>query len=483
MKLKQAFLDSYRSDRVLAFEWVLAAVTAIFVILCSAYVDMRSLTIWSTNVWDVTLDSNIRHLYEYTAQNVHHIQHAKMGSELFSVLPWSVWNLPIWAVQRFGGVSIADSPVMLMYSKLFLSVMALVILRYTKKITLLLTNDPVKAQWAMFLSASSSFLYLAACYAGQNDILMVVPSVIGIYHLLRGKEKTFLVWSTVAIAIKPFFLLPFLAVLLLYEKNLVKVALKALLSVSGMVLQKLLFMGAPLYKESISEGPSKMMIQQMFPANIVTAYGGISFFAIALVLIYFYVYTQDFDREKLTDGGFAEFAVYIVTLTYMANLILSPVTFYRMVVLVPFLYILMVQNPKLYFYNGVLETAMTAGLLAKFAVRYSSSLFRIKTLNYSVARYLFGYRVIDGNEGEFTSIESYMKVNSKLLIAFQSLFAGMAVMCAVLLLWMNHPGRKNKVPAGGERNCRVLFWARAVMLLPFIAMTLWMFSQAPIKIY
>ena len=96
MKLKQAFLESYRSDRVLIFEWVLAAVTAIFIILTSAYVDMRSLTIWSTNVWDVTLDSNIRHLYEYTAQNVNQIQHAKMGSELFSVLPWSVWNLPMF---------------------------------------------------------------------------------------------------------------------------------------------------------------------------------------------------------------------------------------------------------------------------------------------------------------------------------------------------------------------------------------------------
>ena len=133
MKLKQAFLNSYRSDRVLVFEWVLAAVTAVFVILTSAYVDMRSLTIWSTNVWDVTLDSNIRHLYEYTAQNVHHIQHAKMGSELFSVLPWSVWNLPIWAVQRFGGVSIATSPFMLMYSKLFTVALSLVIMHYAKK--------------------------------------------------------------------------------------------------------------------------------------------------------------------------------------------------------------------------------------------------------------------------------------------------------------------------------------------------------------
>lgn len=486
MKLKQAFLESYRSDRVLIFEWVLAAVTAIFIILTSAYVDMRSLTIWSTNVWDVTLDSNIRHLYEYTAQNVNQIQHAKMGSELFSVLPWSVWNLPIWAIQRFGGIPIATSPWMLMYSKMFTVVLALVILRYTKKITMLLTNDPVKAQWAMFLSASSSFQLLATCYAGQNDILMMAPSVIGIYHLLRGKEKTFLAWSAVAIAIKPFFAVPFLAVLLLYEKNIFKAALKALISVSGMFVQKLLFMGAPMYKECISDGPSKMMLEQMFPANINTAYGGISFFAIALVLIYFYCYSLDFSHDNIKKGDkyFAEFVIYTVTMTYTANLILSPVTFYRMAVLIPFLYITIVLNSRMRFYNGVIETAMTAGIIAKFAVRYSSSLFRIKTINYAVVQYLFGYRVIDGDEGPYTSIETYVQDNSELLIAFQPVFAGIAVIGAALLLWFNHPDRRHKQTlACGEKNCRVLLWVRAVLLIPFIALTLWMFYKAPIKLY
>ena len=484
MKLKQAFLNSYRSDRVLVFEWVLAAVTAVFVILTSAYVDMRSLTIWSTNVWDVTLDSNIRHLYEYTAQNVHHIQHAKMGSELFSVLPWSVWNLPIWAVQRFGGVSIATSPFMLMYSKLFTVALSLVIMHYAKKMVLLLTGDNAMAVWAMFLSASSSFLLLATCYAGQNDILMMTPSVIGVYQLLRGKEKSFLAWSAAAIAIKPFFLLPFLALLLLYEKDLIKVLLKVLLSVSGMVLQKLMFMGAPMYKECISEGPSQMMIKDMFPANITTAYGGISFFAIALVLIYFYCYTRDFSHDSLGgDRYFGEFAVYTVTLTYMANLVLSPVTFYRLAVLVPFLYITITLNRRMFFYNGIIDTVMAAGVLAKLAVRYSSSLFRIKTINYAVVQRFFGYRVIEGNEGPYTSIETFMQVKGELMIAFQPLFAGVAVICAVLLLWFNHPDRRDKPLAGGDKNCRVLLWARAVLLVPFIALTLWMFFKAPIKLY
>ena len=101
MKLKEAFLEKYRSDKVLLGEWILTIVTAVFIFVSIAYVDMRSLTVWSTNVWDVTFDSNIRHLYEYTAKNIYGLRHVYLGSELVSVLPWSVWNLPIWAIFTF----------------------------------------------------------------------------------------------------------------------------------------------------------------------------------------------------------------------------------------------------------------------------------------------------------------------------------------------------------------------------------------------
>lgn len=485
MKVKNKLLTAYRSDRVLLGEWILAVAAAAFVFLCIAFVDMISLTVWSTNVWDVIFDSDIRHLYEYTARNIYGIQHAYMGSELFSVLPWSVWNLPIWLVQRFTGTAIAQTPEMLLWSKLFLAVLTLILLRYTQKITLLLTGNRLKASWAVFLSASSVFLCLGVFYAGQNDILMVTPSVIGVYCLLKGKQAPFLIWSAVAIAIKPFFLLPFLALVLLYEKGIFRAALKLLAGVSGILVQKLLFIGAPMYAESISEGPAKEMIEEMFPTNLNTSFGGVSFLAVALVLIYLYAYTRHFSTGDMQKQNvlFGKYAVYLVTVTNMAYLMFSPFSFYRLAILVPFLYIVIVQNTKIPFYNIILETAMSLCLVIKVGIRGSSSLFRSKAINLAPLQRLFGFRVSPGNEGAYESLETFLIEKDSVLLFFQPLFSGVALVCGILLLLWNHPEKQMKQPLLlGNKNCRWLLWARAAMMVPFVLFVLYLYVKAPVRV-
>lgn len=485
MKVKDKFLTAYRSDRVLLGEWILTVVAAAFVFLFIAFVDMISLTVWSTNVWDVIFGSGIRQLYAYTAQNIYGIQHAYMGSELFSVLPWSVWNLPIWLVQRLTGTAIAQSPAMLAWSKLFLVVLTLVLLHYTKKITLLLTGDRLKASWAVFLSAGSAFLCLGVFYAGQNDIIMITPSVIGVYYLLRGKQLPFLIWSAAAIAVKPFFLLPFLALVLLYEKRIIWAALKLLVGVIGIIAQKLLFMGAPMYTESISEGPAKEMIEEMFPENLSTSFGGVSFLAVSLVLIYLYAYTRRFSMQEMQAQNvlFGKYAVYLVAVTNMAYLMFSPFSFYRLAILVPFLYIVTVQNDKLPFYHIIVETAMSLCLVIKVGIRGSSSLFRSKALNLAPVHPLFGFKVSPGNEGAYESLETFLIEKDSILLYFQPLFSGVALVCGVLLLAWGHPEKQMKQPLFlSEKNCRWLLWARAAMMVPFVLIVLYLYLKAPVRV-
>ena len=484
--MKQKFLEKYRGDKVLLGEWIIAAFTAVFLFCTVMYVDMRSLTIWSTNVWDVTVDSNIRNLYEYTAQNTHGLRHTYLGSELFSILPWSIWNFPIWCIQRFGGKDIADSAILLAYSKLFLVLLSMVTLHYTKKITYLITGDKTKTTWAVFLSASSVYLYMGVFYAGQNDIIMITASVIAVYKLLCKKQGMFLLWSAIAIAIKPFFLFAFLAVLLLIEKNILRLIGKAAIGAAGLVLQKLLFYGAPMYQESMSQGPSIEMLENMFSENLSTSFGPVSFLAIALVLIYFYCYTRDFDVQRLgqSDKRLEKYVIYMITVTYMAYLMFSPFTFYRLTVLIPFLYIVIVQNDAMPFYNGLFDTAMSLSLLVKMAIRSNASFMRTKAINGALVQRLFGYSVTpNAEEGAYTGIASYMKSTKNILLAFQPLFSGVALICALLLLAYNHPDRKLKAPLYSNKNCRILLWGKILAFIPFILIVMVLFMKAPIKLY
>ncbi len=482
MKTKDKLLKIYRADKIYLAEWILAIVTGMFVFITSSTWDLQSLTIWSTNVLDVIYEGKFRDLYEYTANNIYGVHHAHMGSELMSVLPWSIWNLPIWIIQRFFDRPIIDSALLLAYSKLFMVLLTVITVIYTKKVTYLITGDKFKSTLAMYLTASSTYIYLSVCYSGQNDIMMICSSVIAVYYLLQNKRKTFLAWSALSIAIKPFFILPFLAVLLLSEKNLLKILLKSVVAVSGLVVQKLIFNGAPGYEESMNSGPAKQMMENMFPSNINTNFGGISFFAISLVLIYLYTYTRDFKNDDYGDknSNIGKYAVYIIAVTYTCYVMFSPFSFYRLATLTPFIYIVLVQNKDMLPYNSLFDVAMQFCLLMKLVLR-GSKLFRVDYLNKAVVQRWFGYSVNYNAHSCYSSIDNYLFEKNDLYDKLQAMFAGVAAVSAVMLLVLNHPEEKIKLKVSGDVNCRALMWIRTLIIVPFALLSVYMFAMAVIK--
>lgn len=486
VKVNNTLADkSFRMDKIFASEWILAASVGFLVFISSQYIDLRSLTIWSTNVWDVIFgNGGIRNLYHYSYQNVHDAFHQYLGSELMSVLPMSIWNLPIWIAQRFFHHEISESALMLGYSKLFLVGLSVVMVLITRRIAYIITGDYDKSLVAAFLSGSSVFLYISVCFSGQNDIIMILPSLFAIYYLLQNKHRAFLLWSMLTISIKPFFILPFLAVLVLYEKNFLKILLRLLIGVAGLLVQKLLFLGAPMYAESMDNGPSKRMLEDMFPGNISTAFGYISIFAVALVLIYLYSYTRPFDMESIKEdpARFGKYVVYVITLTYMSYVMFSPFSYYRIAVIVPFLYIVMVENSKMYMYNLLFDIVFSFSLITKIMLR-GSNIFMIGFVNGSLLARTFGYDVNEATAGYFESVDSYLYLTNDLIDHLQSMFTGLTVACIALLLFFNRPDKDTEFKVSGERNCRPLLWVHAMLIVPYMMLTIWLFTQAPERIF
>lgn len=472
--------NKYFSENVIAFDVFLVLVTSVFAFIMVAYTDMRSLTIWSTNVWDVIYDGNIFNLYEYTAKNIYHAPHQYMGSELLSVLPWSIWNLPIWIAQRFFGVEILKSVASIAWSKLFLVAMLSVLLRFTYKISMILTSsNETMSRWAMILTAGSLYTFLSIYIAGQNDILMVTASVIAIYYLLVGKTKSFYLWSAFAIAIKPFYLIAYFVIILLIEKNFVKIAIKTVVGVSGIIVQKLLFMNAPMYKESMANGPTDDMIAGFFPGNLSTAYGPISFFMVALVLICLYAYFTDI-RAKTPK--FSKYIIYFVALTYVVYTIFSNWAYYRIFLIVPFIYLIMVQNNKIFQFNMLFDLIMSVGITLNVILR-GSPVFRVRDTNASIMRAILGYRVEPStlsyiSVGDiFASMDRFKTMN--FVSVCRPIASGLAVIGAILILVLNHPEDKIKLPDFNQKSHhRLFFWMRSIITVPFFVVVLLLFMGA-----
>lgn len=478
MSVKNKLREKHNSKNVLMFEWVLAILVGLMVFSLTAYSDMRSLTIWSTNVWDVTLDSNIRHLYEYSAKNLHGVHHY-MGSELMSVLPWSIWNLPIWAIQRFCGIDINTSAPMLAWSKLFLVLLTAFMLKYTYLIAMQLTGDKSKSVFAAFLSGSSVYTYISVCYAGQNDILMILPSVIAVYYLIRGNRKAFYIISAVAIAIKPFYLVAYVAVILLMEKNILKAVLKSLFGVVGIVAQKILFFGAPMYSESIMNGPSSNMLEAMFPKNLNTSFGPVSFFAIALVGIYFYCFTRKFNGDNLL---FSKYVVYVISVTYMAYIMFSPFSYYRIFIIVPFVYLMIIQNEQIFEYNIIFDSTMSLTLLLKILLRGGSRAFLISVINDSLVGKMLGYNV-NGKLAYHPGVAELVNSKFPAVDSLQPLFSGIAIASCLFLILLNHPNKKVDIPVNGTKCPRWLIWLRSIIIVPFLILLLILFIKCEYRIY
>ena len=222
----------------------------------------------------------------------------------------------------------------------------------------------------------------------------------------------------------------------------------------------------------------------MFPGNLSTAFGPASFFAIFLILTYIYAYTRDFSFDTLkTDRVRTEkFVIYTICLVYMNYVMFSPFSFYRIDILVPFLFILIVQNDKMVFYNSLFDFAMQLGLMIKLILR-GSQMFQIRFINKSLIYRLFGYTVKYNDEGKYMNIDNYLLDKDELYDHLQPLFSGIAVVCGILLLVFNHPDEKYTLKLNAEKRVRALLWLRTIIILPFAVFCVYLFTMAPERVY
>lgn len=390
------------------------------------YMDLKSLTVWTLNVWDTLAESgNIRTFYEYSARNLYGLEHAMVGSDILIYLPWAVWNLPIWLVQHFAGIAAVTNHWMLLYSKLFLVAVFGVVLYLACRIAKLLAYDKEDAQRVLFLSASSLFTVTSLCYVGQNDVLVIAPFLAGIYELLRGRRKYFVLWAAISVAFKPFFLFSYLAIVLFLEKDLLKDVLYLIGGCSVYVLQKLIFIGAPFYGESLSYGPTSGAIELMLQAKLDVPPTGASLFFLGMGVIWLMAYFTPVGKKEEGTGVFGHYLLYYATAPLLVFFLFTRYEAYRPFYLVPLLFLLMMTRPAYGRTNLLLETAATGALMYYYL---------IEDVLFYHPIFLLG----DYQKGEAVSSVSGF-LTSRLPGAALSAFTAVFLLAVLLLLVINHP--------------------------------------------
>lgn len=78
----------------------LICVTYLITSVIFSFRDGLSLTVWTVEFWDVLFSGNLADFYDYTDLNLRGAPHGAVAGSFLPILPWCLWNFPIWLTHR-----------------------------------------------------------------------------------------------------------------------------------------------------------------------------------------------------------------------------------------------------------------------------------------------------------------------------------------------------------------------------------------------
>lgn len=460
-KIYKYVTDKYNSNEPLKIEWLFVGVILLSLLALFLHGDTKNLITWSINMLDVTFDGNPFDYYKYSIQNPNLAPSPYVSGTLYSLMIWAIWNLPIWIMKQIFGVGILESPLVWIWGKLFLVFCLGVTMKYVYDITKIMTNDKNRAKWAMFLLASSVFVIIGVGYGGQNDIVICMFATAAVKYLIEGKYKLFYFLAGMAISVKYFFLIPYIAIVLLYEKKIFKIIVKIL---TGCV-PTLIFWGitrfCPMVDVAANQGsPISVLLKEMLGGSFEVVYGNyISLFLAMLLIVYVMAYLtipKDSREQNL-------FLIYYIVASTISMFLFSTFQYYRVVMLCPFMAIIMVLNKNKMRINVIIDTIISGCLYIILAVQGCLYVF---TSNYIVKRLFSGLEIkLNMSLGNWV----WQSFSPELVTTGLQICATVVVVLSILLLVINHPRIKNTIfDMPKIKTERWIYWVRSLIVIPSV---------------
>lgn len=457
-------VKKYNNDKPLMIEWIIVGIIS-FIILCFfLHGDTENLIKWSLNIFDVTVKGKPLDFYKYSIENPNMAPDKYVSGTLYSLIIWAIWNIPIGIIKTIFGVEILNNPLVYIWGKLFLVFCLCITMFFVNKIVKKITGDVNRAKWAMFLLASSVFIYIGVYYGGQNDIVICAFATAAVYCLMDGKNKWFYFFAGMAISVKYFFFIPYIAIILLFEKKVLKIIYKIALGVIPTGIYWLITRACPMVSESASQGsPVSVLLKEMvggaFP---VTFNNSISLFLGMLLIIYILAYLTmpQNDDEKYS------YVIYYIVATSLAMLLFSTFQYYRVVMVCPFIAILMVIDKEKYRINVIMETIISISLFIILIIQSGAYLFVSSVINKNVVNFIFG---ISGVEGYFSlGMDVSRWISNDMLTILLQIFATVVVILSIFILVLNNPRAKLEfLDIPSIKIERWIYWLRTfVVVIP-----------------
>lgn len=338
--------------RILSKDKKIIIIFALLLISCMSfwYRDSQAVVRHSMNIWKALFEGRFFEFYSYNFVTLSSGETMPgAGYEVFLYLIFAIWNLPLYIFEQFlNGRDILDFFAARVYAKLFLVILVYGVGKLTESIALCCGLDKKKAEQCFYLFVISPAVFSSVTVCGQIDIIGLVFILLGFRAYLENKSLQFYIWFICAIQCKTFALFVFIPLVLLKEKNIIKILLKIALPILIMQVINIPFLlNDPMGVASKSIF-SEVVINELLAMKLNFMGQGLPYIFLMFGAVCMLAYLSKPKDEKNN-----LFYVYFAFLGWIAVLLLfaSP---YRLIYLIPFIVILFMSKEENFYLRYIL---------------------------------------------------------------------------------------------------------------------------------
>ncbi len=345
-------------------KYILPIVLLILTSISYFYIDISSNIRQGMCFWEALFSGK---LFQYYSLNHSYVEAGLMVHEanydIFASFLLSIWQLPLFIIEKIVGGNILANPIACIYGSLYPVLINFFIIVVLKHIALYYVSDQKKAELVVLIYLTSSLTMVSCAVVSQMDILGVLFILYAFESLLKDRKIKFLLFLFLAVQCKFFALFIFIPILLLKEKNLLKVGITVLIPLAlgklfDLPFTKLDPVGTASKKTRFHTVLFELTAQKV---NLLGVAIPILFIVFGGICIWAYL-KKEADHDALLYGGY---------LGISAALLCFQVSPYWMIYVVPFGSLLLVKGAKNLTRALLVESGVTLALTVGFMIKYA----------------------------------------------------------------------------------------------------------------
>lgn len=431
------FAKIYNLDSPKWWEYLIVLLFFVGLLMSNADGDSLAFVHYEVNFWrSIFYEGGIENFYDFSYKMEQYYKANAIGGAfaayydfpMFIIL--GIWGLPLYMVCETLNIEETSNMWTIVYGKSVFIIAVIAVAYCIYKICVNMQIRKEYAKWAVFLFVSSLLVFVDTGYIGQVDIIGITFILLGIYFYQKKSRWKFVLFFMIASSFKQFPVFIFILLLLLIEKNIVKIVIQTLFVVGFSKVIGLLFPSdtmAITVKNEFSEKSLETLLGVKVPLYndtvpiIILLFGGMCV----------YCYLKKVNNQKELE----EFSIWLSLLSMFILLISFDSNPYWYIQLAPYLAILMMYNVKKYNQLILFETVgIACVVLNQFGANYWC--FDPSNGEGMLLSHILG---IPNTYFEMDRFCAYTRLNS-----FSGVFFGGFVVCIAAFLWLCRPGRNEQ---------------------------------------